>query len=72
MDLDKEKIEPGVVFRAGSPVRADGTYICVPCGYKRTFKAGDTFTKCEACLKKGLYNEGADYISGLGLWEIIK
>ena len=65
------EVKKGDTFDVGSKVLRNGTYICVPCGYRSEFSRGDTFPQCFGCLKGKKY-EGDDYIKDLGLWELIK
>lgn len=58
-------------FNVESRVPQNGTYICVPCGYKKEFKKDDCFPSCFACLEGKKYN-GDHYMKGLGLWELLK
>jgi len=55
----------------GDVVEREGTYVCVPCGYRRHFRHGDRFTECMSCLA-GTKDGHEDYIEGLELWEKAK
>ncbi len=35
----------------GDRVPEEGRYVCVPCGFKKAFKAGDVFPECISCMK---------------------
>jgi len=63
--------DPKTTYNRGDAVEHDGTYICVPCGYRRHFKPGDTFTECLSCLA-GTKDGHEDFIEGLELWEKAK
>tara|TARA_B100001971_G_C18168763_1_gene525817 strand:- start:563 stop:769 length:207 start_codon:yes stop_codon:yes gene_type:complete len=52
-------------FKVGKSVEQDGYYVCVPCGYKKYLKVGDTFPNCIKCMKK----ERELFKRGLELWE---
>ena len=58
-------------FQVGDAVKLAGTYVCVPCGYKKFFKEGQVFPRCFACMKKSKYNDD-DFFHDLELWELIK
>jgi hypothetical protein len=49
---DGEKHKNIDTYKVGSAVLEDGHYICVPCGMKKYFKAGERFTNCVKCLGK--------------------
>lgn len=38
-------------YRVGERVRRGGQYVCVPCGYKRIFAAGEVFPPCINCMR---------------------
>jgi hypothetical protein len=38
-------------FHVGDTAPADGEYVCVPCGFKKSLKTGDSFGECVSCLK---------------------
>ncbi len=62
MDEDKD------VFNKGDKVGEKGHYVCVPCGYKKEYEAGDVFGECTSCLAGT--DEGTDeYMEGTSLWE---
>jgi hypothetical protein len=58
-------------FHKGDSVGKEGDYICVPCGYKKHFEPGDTFTECTSCLA-GTSEGHEDYMDGTEMWEKIK
>ena len=58
-------------FNKGDQVREEGTYVCVPCGFKKHFRPGDNFTECLSCLA-GTKDGHEDYVEGLELWEKVK
>lgn len=41
----------GILYKIGQKVQISGFYVCVPCGYKRKFAAGDVFPECMGCMK---------------------
>lgn len=53
-------------YKVGQIAEESGYYICVPCGYKRRFVAGERFTSCLKCFGKGQRLK-----KGLELWEKI-
>lgn len=53
-------------YKVGQTAEESGCYICVPCGYKRYFTAGERFTNCLKCFGKG-----QRFKKGLELWEKI-
>ncbi|MFH0828851.1 MAG: hypothetical protein V1907_01585 [Candidatus Kerfeldbacteria bacterium] len=57
-------------FNKGEVVEEEGSYICVPCGYRHHLKKGDYFTECLSCMA-GTKGGHDDYIEGLELWEKI-
>lgn len=56
------------IFNKGDTVPEDADYICVPCGYKRELKAGETFGECTSCLA-GTDEGEKEYMEGTSLWE---
>lgn len=38
-------------YHVGDVVPEEGKYVCVPCGFRRKLKAGQTFSECVSCLK---------------------
>lgn len=66
-----EKFKIGAVFNVESMVPQNGTYVCVPCGYKKELKAGECFPLCFSCLEGKKYNND-HYMKGLGLWELLE
>jgi len=40
-----------IIYKIGEKVQISGLYVCVPCGYKRKFAAGDVFAECMGCMK---------------------
>ena len=65
----------------GKKAQVSGVYVCVPCGYKRSFSAGETFPTCIACLGKGvtqtndfgdLEADGEPIAADLETWELLK
>lgn len=60
------KIKELATYKVGQVVEESGYYICVPCGYKRRFVAGERFKSCLKCFGKGQRLK-----KGLELWERI-
>ncbi len=58
-------------FHKGDIVGEEGDYVCVPCGYQKHFKPGDTFTECTSCLA-GTDEGHEDYVDGMEVWEKIQ
>ncbi len=56
------------IYNVGDVVPADGEYACVPCGYKKTYKAGEIFPECISCLEK-FKDVDMDEVSDEGVWE---
>lgn len=61
-------METSTTYNKGDMVVDEGTYVCVPCGYRRHFKKGDQFTECLSCFS-GSKAGHDDYVEGLELWE---
>lgn len=38
-------------YHVGDHAPEEGEYVCVPCGYRKRFGAGERFTECVSCLK---------------------
>jgi len=38
------------VYKTGKKVVQEGTYVCIPCGYRRYLCIGDIFPKCDRCI----------------------
>lgn len=48
-------------YHVGDAVPEEGTYVCVPCGYKKRLKTGEMFSECVSCLKdEGWHVAGED------------
>jgi len=60
--------ELGKLHNKGDNVEEAGNYICVPCGYKHGYNAGEKFGECLSCLS-GTNAGHEDYVEGLELWE---
>jgi hypothetical protein len=58
-------------FKVGEAVQKAGIYICVPCGYKKKYKAGERFARCLSCMRGKQY-EGDDFFHDLELWEPVE
>jgi len=58
-------------YNKDDSVPEEGEYICVPCGYQKHFKPGDSFPECTSCLS-GTENGHDDYVEGLELWEKVQ
>ncbi len=58
-------------FNRGDAVEREGTYVCVPCGFKKHFAPGETFSECTSCMA-GSNTGHEDYVEGLELWEPAK
>ena len=63
-------VKKGDTFNIAHTVIKNGTYICVPCGYKKYFKEGEVFPSCFSCLRGKKYKDDI-YMKDLGLWEFI-
>lgn len=68
--MDKIQIKTGDTFNVETRVPQNGTYICVPCGYKKEFKKDECFPLCFSCLEGKKYKDD-HYLKGLGLWELM-
>lgn len=55
-------------YNKGDMVVDEGTYVCVPCGFRKHFKQGDHFSECTSCMA-GSPKGHDDYVEGLELWE---
>ncbi len=53
----------------GDTVPADGEYVCVPCGFKRHYQAGEKFGECLSCLSGTPQGQHEDYVEGMEMWE---
>lgn len=40
-----------LIYHVGQRVTISGQYVCVPCGYRRTFAVGDVFPPCINCMR---------------------
>lgn len=40
-----------LTYRVGERVPIDGSYVCVPCGYRMHFAEGDEFPACIGCMR---------------------
>lgn len=47
----------------GHTVNKSGTYVCVPCGYKKYLEKGQKFPSCTKCMGKKWFEKG------LEIWE---
>lgn len=56
------------IYTVGDIVPADGEYACVPCGYKKIYKEGESFLECISCLEK-FKDVDMDDVSDEGAWE---
>jgi len=41
----------GIVYKVGEKVQISGLYVCVPCGYKRSFVVGNILPQCISCMR---------------------
>lgn len=57
-------------YNRGDAVEKEGRYVCVPCGFRRHFQQGETFTECISCLG-GTSDGPEEFAEGLELWEKI-
>lgn len=55
-------------FNKGDQVPEEGTYVCVPCGYRHHYINGEKFGECISCLA-GTSDGHEDYVEGLEMWE---
>lgn len=39
-------------YQVGERVTINGLYVCIPCGYRQHFLAGDTFPPCLNCMSR--------------------
>ena len=75
----------GILYKVGDKVRINGLYVCVPCGYRRRFKVGDTFGECLGCMRttmpiansimeegSGVTFDGEELAEGLEIWELLR
>lgn len=60
-----------IPFSRGQEVPASGTYVCVPCGYKHSYKAGETFGECISCMA-GTDEGHEEYVDGSEMWEPVE
>lgn len=58
----------GKTYNKGESVPEDGTYVCVPCGFHKSFKAGDAFSECTSCLA-GTREGDEMFVDGTEMWE---
>jgi hypothetical protein len=58
-------------FKVGETVQKAGTYVCVPCGYKKEYIVGERFARCLSCMRGKQY-EGDSFFHDLELWEPIE
>jgi hypothetical protein len=58
----------GKTYNKGEVVPSDGTYVCVPCGFQKKLKAGETFIECTSCLA-GTRDGDEMFVDGTELWE---
>lgn len=62
------KLEHALTFKVGEPVPESGYYVCVPCGYKKYYKKGESFTSCMGCMAE----LPEEFAPGLELWEKVE
>ncbi|MFA6098435.1 MAG: hypothetical protein WCV50_00640 [Patescibacteria group bacterium] len=58
-------------FNKGDQVPESSHYVCVPCGFKKEYKAGEVFGECTSCLA-GTDAGHEEFIEGLEMWEQYK
>ncbi|MBT4850127.1 hypothetical protein HON36_04735 [Candidatus Parcubacteria bacterium] len=63
-----QNIDLEISYNVGDIVPTDGEYACVPCGYKKTYRAGETFLECISCLDK-FKDVDTEAITDEGTWE---
>lgn len=56
-------------WNKGDSVPAEGEYVCVPCGYHRRYKTGETFSECMSCLSGSAEGQHEDFLEGEEMWE---
>ena len=56
------------IYDKGETVTESGIYVCVPCGYRQHYEAGDIFGECTGCLA-GTEEGQEEFIARTGLWE---
>ncbi len=56
-------------FNKGDQVPEAGQYVCVPCGYKHDYQAGDQFGECMSCLSGTPQGEHEEFLEGEEMWE---
>ena len=79
-DLDNQVLEvedrglerSAAVFSVGMTVGESGTYVCVPCGYRKYLKKGDKFPACISCMKmKKGSGDGERFFKVMEQWELL-
>ena len=68
--MNKSDSNEGDTFNVDTKVLHDGLYVCVPCGDKQRFKAGEMFPRCFECIDD--QDNPEKLRGGLGLWELLE
>lgn len=58
-------------FSKGEVVPAAGEYVCVPCGFKKTYAPGEQFGECMSCLSGTPNGQHDEFLEGEEMWEKI-
>ncbi len=56
-------------FSKGDVVPTEGEWVCVPCGYKHHYKAGEQFGECMSCLSGTPSGQHEEFLEGEEMWE---
>lgn len=59
-------------FSKGDKVPEAGEYVCVPCGYKHQYHAGEEFGECISCLSGTPGGQHEEYVEGMEMWEKVQ
>jgi hypothetical protein len=59
-------------YSKGDSVPAAGEYVCVPCGFKRQYQAGEHFGECLSCLSGTAQGQHEDFVEGMEMWEPVE
>lgn len=59
-------------FNKGDKVPEPGQYVCVPCGYKKTYQAGEEFSECISCLSGTPDGQHEEFVEGQEMWEKVE
>lgn len=59
-------------FNKGDHVPAAGEYVCVPCGFKKTYQPGEQFTECMSCFSGTPDGQHEEFVEGEEMWEKVQ